>query len=72
MSGSGNLQPTFMPISFLRRDLVFGVSGHLHSNTGNPSVYWNATLSFALMAPNYANLYPIPILFWKLTVPWPA
>ena len=34
-----------------------------HSNKENPSVCWHATLSYPLLASNYAHLYLVPISF---------
>ena len=51
VSGSWNLLPKFMPISFFGRASRFwGVSEHLALQHGNPNASWNATLSFLFMA----------------------
>ena len=50
MSGSGNVLPKFMPISFSGVYLVFEMfQDTWRSNKDNPGVYWNATLSCPFM-----------------------
>ena len=44
--------------------------GESWSNKDNPSIFWNATLSFPFMVSNHANSYLVPISFWMLTLPW--
>ena len=43
-----------------------------HSNKENPSVYWNATLSYPLIASNYANLCLVQISFRSRSGCWPC
>ena len=61
MSGGENLLPKFMRISFSGVYLAFEMfQDTSHSNKENSSVCWNAALSCAFMASNYANGISFP------------